>query len=67
MLSQQEIGFDEASHGFIADYNYNIFEEEKTEEISIEKQKQRDNFIRMFNSTKFKMYNKCMILKHWKK
>ena len=66
MLSLQEIGFDVASQGFIDDYNYNIFEKDKAEDVSIEKQKQSDNFIRMFNSTKFKkMYNKSMILEHW--
>ena len=53
-LSQQEIDFDEASQGFIDDHNDFFFEEDKTEVVSFEEQKQRDIFIRMFNSTKFK-------------
>ena len=52
-LSQEEIDFDEASQGFIDDDDI-IFEEDKTEEVSFEEQKQRDILIRMFNSTKFK-------------
>ena len=53
-LSQQEIDFDEASQGFIDDDNEIIFEEDKTEVESFEEQKERDIFIIMFNSTKFK-------------
>ena len=55
-LSQQQIDFDEASHGFIGDNNDIIFEEVKTEKVSFEEQKQRDIFIRMFSSTKFKIF-----------
>ena len=53
-LSQQEIDFDEASLGFIDDYNDIIFEKDKIEVVFFEEQKQRDIFIRMFNLTKLK-------------
>ena len=43
----------EASQGFIDDHNDIIFEEDKTEVVFFEEQKQRD-ILRMFNSTKFK-------------
>ena len=52
-LPQEEIDFDEASQGFIDDDDI-IIEEDKTEEVFFEEQKQRDIFIRMYNSTKFK-------------
>ena len=53
-LSQEQIDFDEASQGFIDDGNYIIFEEDKTEEVSFKEQKQKNFFIRMFNSIKLK-------------
>ena len=53
---KQEFDFDEASRGFIDNENEYIFEQDKTEEISFEVEKQRDIFIRMSNSTKLKKY-----------
>ena len=52
-LSQQEIYFDAASRGFIDTDNDIIFEKDRTKEVSYEEQKQRDIFIRLFNSIKF--------------
>ena len=52
-LSQQEIYFDEASRGFIDTDSDIIFEKDIAKEVSFEEQKQRDIFIRLFNSTKF--------------
>ena len=54
-LSQIKMDFDGTSQELIDADNGVIFEEDKAEEVSLEVQKQRDIFIRLFNLTKFKM------------
>ena len=53
-LWQQEIDLDDSSQGFIDYDNDIIFEEDKTEEVSIEEQTLRNIFIRIFNSNNLK-------------
>ena len=54
----------QASQEFIYSNKDISFEEDKAEEVSFEEQKQRDSFIRLIDSAKFKMDSKCMVQEH---